>query len=298
MNLRFAAASPLPLALFLAPRTSFADEKVPGEEWEATTKMSMPGMPMQMPARTSKFCRAKSKAWDEPPMDRQSQDRCKMSDYRLVGNHATWKMTCDGGMSGTGDMTFQTDSYAGTMIVSMEGGSMKMDLSGRKTGVECDAMEMQRTIDRAKKQAAEAEEYVPGGSKDPMIAICNEGAASGNRSLFIGPSAQCKKPDQKAVFCRNAVTRKAFDTYVREGQGQMTVVSEVASFCGTTADAVVKDLCPKALDTEDLTFLAMHCPGQAKPLAQKYCAGRKFTTIAEDTIRAFCSSYAEKLLAK
>jgi len=296
MNRRLTAVFLPILALYLVPiPSSFAANTVPGEEWETTVKMSMPGMPMQMPARTSKFCRAKDKAWDAPPMDKQTQDQCKITDYKLTGNHATWKVTCQGGMSGTGDLTYQTDSYAGTITMSTEAGDMKMDLSGRKTGTACDAMENVRTAERMQRQAAEAQEYAPGGSKDPMIAACSEGAASGNRALFMGPDALCKKPEQKAAFCKTAVTQKAFETYTREGSNAL---SEVATFCGTSVEYVRKDLCKKAVAAEDLLFLANHCEEEARPFAEKLCAGRKFTSIADDKTRGFCAQYAGKLLGK
>jgi hypothetical protein len=289
----------MPLALCLAPAPAFcADEKVPGDEWEATVRMSMPGMAMQMPPQTAKVCREKNRAWDGPPMDKQTEDRCKVSGWQVSGNHATWKVTCEGGMSGTGDMTFTPDSYTGTMNVSMEGRAMKMDLSGKKTGKDCDAMENARAMQRAQKQAADAQEYLPGGSKDPMIAACNEAAASGNRSMFMGPGAQCKKPEQKEAFCKAAVTRKAFDGYIKEAGGQQTVAKEVTAFCGTSIDFVLKNLCADALAHEDLTFLANNCPDKGKELAQKYCAGRKFSSIPEETVRNFCIAYAEKLLKK
>jgi hypothetical protein len=37
-------------------------------------------------------------------------------------------------MSGTGDMTFTPDSYTGTMKVTMDQGSMKMDMTGNEPG--------------------------------------------------------------------------------------------------------------------------------------------------------------------
>src|SRR5262245_36646523 len=136
MRIRRAVASLLPLALGLLPASAApaAADKVPGDEWETTIRMSIPGMSMQMPPQTSKFCRAKNGTWDQPPMDRQTQERCKVSDWQVSGNHATWKVTCQGNMSGTGDMTFAPDSYTGTMNVSMEGQAMKMDMAGKKTG--------------------------------------------------------------------------------------------------------------------------------------------------------------------
>src|SRR5947207_1204842 len=84
-----------------------------------------------------------------------------------MGNRATWKVTCEGGMSGTGDITYQPDSYQGTMTVTMDQGSMKMDLSGRRTGKACDAEEVKKTIERAQKQADD----VGKAQADAMAAI-------------------------------------------------------------------------------------------------------------------------------
>lgn len=296
MKLRL-AGSFLPIALLLpfAAGAPFANaaEKVPGEEWEMTTKMSMPGMPMQMPARTTKICRAKGKAWDEPPMDKASQDRCKMTDYKVSGNHATWKVTCEGDMSGTGDMTFQADSYAGTMTMKTEAGSMKMELSGKRTGKDCDAEENTRVIERAKKQSEDAQK----AQVDAMAAMCREGAASVNRYAFIGPAAQCKTPELEAAFCKSVASEKGYEGLLREGNGETKILAEVAAFCGTTGEAIRADLCPKALAGASLDFVGRHCPGEAKSYAQQHCAGRKFTSIPEASVRGFCASYAEKLLS-
>ena len=105
----------------------------------------------------------------------------------------------------------------------------------------------------------------------------------------------CKKPEHKEAFCRAAVTQKAYVAYFREGGDAL---SEVAAFCGTSVEFMRKDLCKKAIAADDLEFLVNHCEDDAKPLAEKLCAGRKFTAIPDQKTREFCIQYAGKLLKK
>ena len=130
---RAAAAASLVFLLGLGPVRA-ADP--PGILWESTSQMAMPGMPMQMPAQTVKVCSAKT--WTKPP---PGGDRsCVTSDYKLVGNKATWKMQCSGQMpmTGTGELTFVgSDSYTGAIQATAQGTNMTIKLSGRKVGT-CD----------------------------------------------------------------------------------------------------------------------------------------------------------------
>jgi len=293
MKLRLAAPL-VPLTLLLASTvpSPVRAATVPGDEWEVTTKMSMEGMPMQMPARTQKICRAKDRAWDEPPMDKQSQERCKVSDWNVSGNHATWKVTCEGGMSGTGDMTFTPDSYTGTMKVTMDQGSMKMDMTGKRTGKDCDAEEMKRTVEHAKKQADDAQK----AQADAMAAMCRDAAATGNYRMLLGPTAlpQCKDPQYKPPFCAFTKGYKGYDNLLAANDPK--VMSDVMSYCGTSGDAILKDLCSRATAEKEYRFLAGRCPAEAKALAQKECSGRQFTGAPPSSVQGFCVMYAEKLL--
>ena len=130
---RVAAAASLVFLLGLAPARA-ADP--PGVLWESTSQMAMPGMPMQMPAQTVKVCSAKT--WTKPP---PGGDRsCVTSDYKMVGNKATWKMQCSGQMpmTGTGELTFEgSDSYTGAIQATAQGTNMTIKLSGKKVGT-CD----------------------------------------------------------------------------------------------------------------------------------------------------------------
>jgi hypothetical protein len=105
----------------------------PGVLWETSSQMAMPGMPMQMPAQTQKVCAAKQ--WTKPPPG--GDKSCVASDYKMVGNKATWKMQCSGQMpmQGTGEITFQgSDAYTGAIQATSQGTNMTIKLSGKKVG--------------------------------------------------------------------------------------------------------------------------------------------------------------------
>jgi hypothetical protein len=130
---RLAAAASLVFLLVLSPARA-ADP--PGVLWETTSQMAMAGMPMQMPAQTLKVCSAKT--WTKPPPG--GDKSCVASDYKMVGNKATWKIQCSGQMpmQGTGELTFEgADSYTGAIQATSQGTNMTIKLAGKKVGT-CD----------------------------------------------------------------------------------------------------------------------------------------------------------------
>ena len=130
---RVAAAASLVLLLVLSPARA-ADP--PGVLWETSSQMAMAGMPTQMPTQTQKVCSAKN--WTKPPPG--GDKSCVASDYKLIGNKATWTIQCSGQMpmQGTGEITFEgSDSYTGAIKATAQGMNMTIKLSGRKIGT-CD----------------------------------------------------------------------------------------------------------------------------------------------------------------
>jgi hypothetical protein len=108
----------------------------PGILWETTSQMVMEGMPMTMPAQTMKVCA--SKEWTQPPPGGDAS--CVTSDYKVVGNKATWTMQCSGDMpmTGNGEMTFENaDAYSGLINATAQGMNMTIRLAGKKIGT-CD----------------------------------------------------------------------------------------------------------------------------------------------------------------
>ena len=131
-RLCLALASAL-LAAFCMPAA--AQEK--DELWDITMKMEMAGMPMSMPARTSRMCVEKG-AKDESYVPQQSD--CRNVESKRTGNKYTFKTVCDGKnkMTSTGEITFGDGTYEGRMKMTgmMEGQPMDMTqtYSGKRVG--------------------------------------------------------------------------------------------------------------------------------------------------------------------
>ena len=108
--------------------------------WEITVKTEMEGMPGAMPARTMQQCITQAELADpsKTTPGAQGDRRCKITDYRMQGNTASWKTVCEGDMSGSGTMTYAGSSYTGTQTVSMKHDgktvNMTMNFAGRHLG--------------------------------------------------------------------------------------------------------------------------------------------------------------------
>jgi hypothetical protein len=111
--------------------------------WEVTMQMQMAGSPIQMPEMKTTRCVTPEDAKDPTrslpsgPEGRGGQKSdCKVSDYKVSGNTATWKMACTTpqAMTGTGEMTFTDDSYTGTLKTEMAQGQMAMKMAGKRLG--------------------------------------------------------------------------------------------------------------------------------------------------------------------
>lgn len=115
----------------------------PGE-WEITTVMEMPNMPMKMPEMKMTQC-VRAEDLKDPATSMMGggpggkpASGCKVSDYKTSGATISWKMTCPPPQSfdGAAEMTFKGDSYTGNMTMKTDNGTMTMKLSGKRLG-EC-----------------------------------------------------------------------------------------------------------------------------------------------------------------
>ena len=120
--------------------TVLADAGLREGKWEVTTQMQMPGMPMQLPATTRTQCVTKAQQDDPastlPNGSPDPQAKCKASDYHREGNKVTWKLACTGSqpMTGEGSIVVDGDRYDGTMVMTMDQGSMTMKYAGKRVG--------------------------------------------------------------------------------------------------------------------------------------------------------------------
>ena len=114
-----------------------ATAKVPGDMWEVSTQMSMEGMEMAMPTQVLKVCAAKK--WSAPPAPANEQQKCRNSDFKVVGPKATWKVSCSNPtMTGEGEIIRDgASAYSGAIKFTSDDGNMKIKLNGRRIG-DCD----------------------------------------------------------------------------------------------------------------------------------------------------------------
>lgn len=127
------------LIVALQPIRAADDAAKPkGDLWQVTTKMSMEGMPMQMPSQTMKVC--STKEMTRPPTNPNDQMKCQETNYKKTGSKVTWESVCKGppAMTGVGEINFEgTDSYTGSIKYSGDEGGMTIEHSGKKLG-SCD----------------------------------------------------------------------------------------------------------------------------------------------------------------
>jgi hypothetical protein len=119
------------------PATVLAGSGIREGLWEITSKMEMPGMPMEMPATTVRHCYTKEDVKDQKKVISRDKD-CKVTDLKSSGSKVTWKMVCTGKNAGTfsGETVFSGDSYDSVMKMQSEGkgGSMTIKAKGKRVG--------------------------------------------------------------------------------------------------------------------------------------------------------------------
>ena len=129
---------------------NFSAYAAPGEYWEITNKMEMPGMPFSMPATTNKVCIPKG--GEKDPGKTSGDKSCQMTDIKTVGNKTTWKAHCDHDgqvMDGIGEQTTTANGYDGKMQMKTSGKhemNMTMAFSGKRIGGSCDSEEQVKKI--------------------------------------------------------------------------------------------------------------------------------------------------------
>lgn len=125
------------LVLVSLPAMSPAAAGIREGLWEITSKMEMPGMPMEMPATTIKHCYTREDVKDQKKVI-STDKNCTVTDLKSSGNKVTWKMVCTGKNAGTftGETVFSGDSYNSVMKMQSagKGGAMTIKAKGKRIG--------------------------------------------------------------------------------------------------------------------------------------------------------------------
>lgn len=93
--------------------------------WEIPMKMEMDGMPGGgRPPQTMQHCVTPKDVQDPAAMNRSmdKSSRCEVTEHKMQGNTASWKMTCKGEnmtSTGTGTATYSGTSYTTTTKTAM-----------------------------------------------------------------------------------------------------------------------------------------------------------------------------------
>jgi hypothetical protein len=266
--------------------SSAAAIAAPGEYWEVTTKMEMPGMPFAMPPTTQKVCIPKGSEND--PGKTTGDKDCKMTDMKTLGNKTTWKMRCDRDgevMTGSGEQTTSPNGYQGKMQMSGKSGghdmSMTSAFSGKRLGGKCDSEEQ---IKAMKAQICDTSRYQ---STADWI-----GAAD----LILQPGAACA--DQRKRLC-DMVRKDApkdvesYNALQMHDQHMMLNNVSIARECKLDMAAASKSICKK-LDADNYSQLSAHCPAEGKKFREvqrrKECEGRSFSAKMSDAEMKRCLS--------
>jgi hypothetical protein len=192
-------------------------------------------------------------------------------------------------------------------------GDMTMNMSGRKVGA-CDATaerkKREAQIASIQRQSDQAQDMMR-QQREQQVAQCAEAVETMDYGKF-GMYGYCRqqpdackamqsdpasKPVVTACTARQAEYCKRYRT--EAGFLKAKADPKAAEGCGLSVEQVKADLCPGAAQRESLAFLGRYCLAEAKPFADKHCAGRDFTALragkgARDKYDDFCLAYVSR----
>ncbi len=294
-----------------------------GEYWEITSKMDMPGMPMAMPAHTSKVCLPKGGESD-PSRTQGKDSKCEFTDVQRSGNTVKFKGTCvnDRGdkMKVSGETTHDSNSFKTKMQMSSDGGgNMSMNTSGKRVGGSCDSEEVAK---KAQAQGEAARMQSANAKKDLQARACdttNSDQLLMAGGYYGGAAPLCTNKKEYCQAVRDKVTHEpsAYEQLAnQEEQGKKyaaqgikgTQDTSVAHICGLDLASVKKSVCKNSVHRGPADFMDKYCTAaEAKEFREyaraqtdkKQAAGgdqcsRDFTAPDQRAACRKCSKYVEQ----
>ena len=136
MKMRFSSAVLLVLGLSWSVMAQGASPMREGN-WEVAVKLNFPGMEGAAPMKQTQCVTAAMLKDPASAMPSGPGGDCKISDYKLLNNVATYKLTCTQPvpLNGTGEMKYSgTDAYVGTLTMDMGGQNLTMNIDAKRLG--------------------------------------------------------------------------------------------------------------------------------------------------------------------
>jgi hypothetical protein len=266
-------------------------------------------MPNGMGGMTQQVCQDKDPKKQVVPG--QQSEECKIIDQRQSGNKTSITLACpQGRMYLENTYNAARTEYKGTMRMTSPQGETTMNMSARKVGA-CDATaerkKREAQVASIERQSAQAQDMMR-QQREMQIGQCAEAVETMDYGK-LGMYGQCKQhpeycqtmgsdPGNKQVMTACAARQAEYCKRYRTEAGFLKAKADAkaAEACGLSVDQVKAELCPGAAKREALAFLGRYCLAEAKPLAEKHCAGRDFTALragkgTRDKYDDFCMAY-------
>jgi hypothetical protein len=260
-----AAALALAALPVLAQMGYRVDAQGKDELWDVTSKMEMPGMPMAMPAQTSRVCVEKNN--EAIP----KQDNCTVLEAKTVGNKVTYRMACKDKNSdyiATGESMTSGGAYEGKMRMAgkMEGQQMDMSMSysGKRAGNCVSTIKQDVAAMQAQGAKAQAD-------------ACRDGIERLQWMLFFEgakPACAAQQKDFCAAVGRVAQSMQDPGQYA-SATGKYYDLKTSFGKCGQDFEAPRKQACGRALSARSWQFVGSgNCDDEVRLAAPANCAGR------------------------
>lgn len=249
----------------------------PGEYWEITAQMEVPGMPFGMPAQKSKVCLPKGGESD-PNRTQDKDSKCNFTDVQRSGNTVKFKGTCINGhgdkMNVSGETTHDSNSFKTKMKMSGESQgrpmNMSMNSSGKRVGGSCDSEEMAKKMqaqgEAARMQSANAKQDLQAHACDTTKSdqlLMAGGYYGGAAPLCTNKREYCQAVQNKVTHEPNAYEQLANQEEQRKkfaAQGvKGTEETSVMHICGLNLASMKKSVCKNSVHRGPADFLDKNC---------------------------------------
>jgi uncharacterized protein DUF3617 len=138
MNMRFSPAILLALGMSWSVLAQSSSPMREGN-WEVSTKINIPGMEGAPAFKQTQCITAAMLKDPSTAVPTGAGNDCKITDYKLANNVATYKLACTqpAPINGTGELRYAgSDAYTGTLTIDMGGQNLVLAIDAKRLG-EC-----------------------------------------------------------------------------------------------------------------------------------------------------------------